>query len=155
MRLDLVLRALDLSTRKPPPPLPPPLSLHFIHSRSFLVILLLAFLLLRRTLRNPPPQERFFELLDMFKVVELEKGKPATFKSGGDERPVVLREKDFSLALVNVRAWGVVIEGKQTEIFAQVTQGQKTIGFDAFAHWALKMSVGCEPPESIGGSPPK
>ena len=89
----------------------------------------------------------------MFKVVELEKGKPATFKSGGDERPVVLREKEFSLALVNVRAWGVIIEGKPTEIFAQVAQGAKSIGFDAFAHWALKMSVGVEPPELPGGSP--
>jgi hypothetical protein len=134
---------LDIASRRLPPRTSP------LVSPTMIPVVFIALV------RATAPQERFFELLDMFKVVELEKGKPATFKSGGDERPVVLREKEFSLALVNVRAWGVVIEGKPTEIFAQVTQGQKTIGFDAFAHWALKMSVGCEPPEAIGGSPPK
>jgi hypothetical protein len=84
----------------------------------------------------------------MFNVVELEKGKPATFKSGGDERPVVLLNKDFALALTVIRSWGVVIEGKAPEIFADATQGKNKMGFDAFAHWALKLSVGVPPPES-------
>jgi len=93
--------------------------------------------------------ERFFELLHMFKVIELEKGKPATFKTGGDERPVTLKMKEFALALPLIRAWGVRIEGTPTEIFGAVTGGMNKIGFDAFAHWALKMSVGAEPPEPI------
>jgi hypothetical protein len=55
--------------------------------------------------RAPHAQERFFDLLDMFKVVELEKGKPATVKSGGDERPLILYDKEFARALPKVKGW--------------------------------------------------
>ena len=78
------------------------------------------------------PQVRFFELLDMFKVVELEKGKPATFKQGGDERPVVVRQKEFALAIPKVKAWGVeILEGTPTDMFAEVSDGAGKMGFDA------------------------
>lgn len=43
--------------------------------------------------------ERFFELLHFFKVVELEKGKPALTKSGGEEHPVLVFDKEFALCV--------------------------------------------------------
>lgn len=87
----------------------------------------------------------------MFKVVELEKGRPATFKSGGDERPVVIRQKEFALAIPFIKDWGVQIEGKPNEIFDEISKGAGKIGFDPFAHWALKLSLGfVDPPKSPG-----
>ena len=91
--------------------------------------------------------ERFFELLDYFKVVELEKGKPATVKSGGDERPLFLHEKEFAQIIPRIKAWGVQLTGKPNEIFADVSRGSGKIGFDAFAHWALTASLEFVPPE--------
>ncbi|KOO35645.1 flagellar calcium-binding protein [Chrysochromulina tobinii] len=86
--------------------------------------------------------ERFFQLLDMFNVIELDKGKPATFKQGGNEMPVCVREKDFALAIPVVRSWGVTIEGRAPDIFAELNKGLGKMGFDEFAHWALKTSLG-------------
>ena len=60
----------------------------------------------------------------MFNVIELDKGKPATFKQGGNEMPVCVREKDFALALPAIRAWGVIIEGKSPDLFAELTKGR-------------------------------
>ena len=66
----------------------------------------------------------------MFNVIELDKGKPATFKQGGNEMPVCVREKDFALALPAIRAWGVIIEGKSPDLFAELTKGRPSKSAD-------------------------
>jgi len=91
--------------------------------------------------------ERFFELLQFFKVVELEKGKPASTKSGGDERPVFVYDKEFAQCLPMIKAWGVSITGRPNDVFAELSKGAGKMGFDAFAHWALQASLDFLAPE--------
>lgn len=91
--------------------------------------------------------EHFFELLHMFKVVELEKGEPAKVKSGGDERPVRVGQLEFSRSVPTLKAWGLTI-GKPAEAFRELTHGTGAIGFDGFAEWACKASLEFIEPEA-------
>ena len=63
--------------------------------------------------------ERFFHLLDMFKVVELEPDRPATVKSGGAERPLRLLQKDFARTIPKLKEWHLSIG--QPAIFFKVS----------------------------------
>lgn len=100
--------------------------------------------------------ERFFEMLQFFNVVELEKGKPASTKKGGDEKPVMVYDKEFAQFIPRIKAWGVSINGKPNQLFAELSQGTGKMGFDAFAHWALQASLDFLSPEdpAPSGSPP-
>ena len=84
----------------------------------------------------------------MFNVIELDKGKPATFKQGGNEMPVCVREKDFALAIPVVRSWGVTIEGRAPDIFAELNKGR--LSSRRTNHGLPRMI-----PDSVAATPPQ
>jgi len=90
--------------------------------------------------------ERFFHLLDMFKVVELEPDRPATVKSGGAERPLRLLQKDFARTIPKLKEWHLSI-GQPAIFFKDLTRGTGIIFFDDFCQWAVTASLEFDEPE--------
>eukprot|EP00325_Prymnesiales_sp_UTEX-LB-985_P009716 CAMPEP_0174695244 /NCGR_PEP_ID=MMETSP1094-20130205/1665_1 /TAXON_ID=156173 /ORGANISM="Chrysochromulina brevifilum, Strain UTEX LB 985" /LENGTH=567 /DNA_ID=CAMNT_0015891693 /DNA_START=50 /DNA_END=1753 /DNA_ORIENTATION=- len=91
--------------------------------------------------------ERYFTLLDMYKVVELEKDKPARVKSGGDERPLRVGQLDFARSIPKLKEWGLTI-GPPAQAFTMLAgEGKTMITFDEFAAWSVGTSMQYVEPE--------